>query len=389
MFIKQKPNYYTMKQISGVDLLFLTKELQPLVNQRIETFYYENQIFYIRIYVRGQGHKYLTINLGKYIFLGDTKEDSSHPNPFVQYLRKYLKPSFIRDISQVGIERIIKIGIEKKIGEDETQENGLKIGKYNLYLELFGTGNIILTNEDNEIMNSLTKRKMKDRIIMNKEKYQLPPQPPLNVINIDKNILKEEIEKTDLTVVKFLAIKLALGGKFAEYICKQLNIKSDAETKTINTDELITQLDRLINLPTNAHMDKDHKDFYPIDFNIEGQVKCESFNSCITEYFNQFKVQTDAREKELDKQLKRLKDRLKKQENTKTRTLKQYQENNDIGTKIFENYGTIDDLLKSINKAAKEKGWESVEESIKNNEQLTNLIKKLNYKKDEIILNLE
>ena len=105
-----------MKQISGVDLLFLTKELQSLVNQRIETFYFENQIFYLRVYVRGQGHKYLTVNLGKYIYLGDKKEDSSHPNPFMQFLRKYLKPSFIRSISQVGIERILKIEIEKKIG---------------------------------------------------------------------------------------------------------------------------------------------------------------------------------------------------------------------------------------------------------------------------------
>jgi predicted ribosome quality control (RQC) complex YloA/Tae2 family protein len=378
-----------MKQISGVDLLFLTKELQNLVDQRIETFYYENQIFYIRVYVRGIGHKYLTINLGKYIFLGDTKEDSSHPNPFVQYLRKYLKPSYIRSITQVGIERIIKIEIEKKIGEDETAENGLIIGKFNLYLELFGTGNIILTNEKNEIMNSLTKRKMKDRIIMNKENYELPPQPKLNALKINKEILNQEIQETDLTTVKFLAIKLALGGKFSEYICEKANIKFDADPKTIDQNLIITEFEKLFNLNTNAYLAKDNLDFYPVEFNKENLEKCESFNSCIIQYFSQFKKQTDAREKELDKQLKRLKDRLKKQENTKTRTLKQYEENNEIGTKIFENYGTIDDLLKSINKAAKTKGWESVEESIKNNEQLTKLIKKLNYKKDEIILNLE
>jgi predicted ribosome quality control (RQC) complex YloA/Tae2 family protein len=378
-----------MKQISGVDLLFLTKELQNLVDQRIETFYYENQIFYIRVYVRGQGHKYLTINLGKYIFLGDTKEDSSHPNPFVQFLRKYLKPSFIRSITQVGIERILKIEIEKKIGEDETAENGLKIGKYNLYLELFGTGNIILTNEDNEIMNSLTKRKMKDRTIMNKEEYQLPPQPNLNALKIDKEILNKEIQETDLTIVKFLAIKLALGGKFSEYICDKANIKFDADPKTIDQKLIISELKKLFDLNTNAYIANNNADFYPIEFNKGELEKCESFNSCIQKYFSQFKKQTDAREKELDKQLKKLKDRLKKQENTKSRNLKKYEENNEIGTKIFENYGTIDDLLKSINKAAKTKGWESVEESIKNNEQLSKLIKKLNYKKDEIILNLE
>lgn len=81
--------------------------------------------------------------------------------------------------------------------------------------------------------------------------------------------------------------------------------------------------------------------------------------------------------------------RLKKQEQSKTRTLKKYAENNEIGTKIFENYGTVDDLLKSISKAGKEKGWEHVQTIIDNNEELSKLVKKLNYNKDEIILNLE
>ncbi|NQZ84320.1 MAG: fibronectin/fibrinogen-binding protein [Nanoarchaeales archaeon] len=377
-----------MKQISGVDLLFLTKELQPLVNQRIETFYFENMIFYMRVYVRGVGHKYLTINMGKYIYLGDKKEDTDHPNPFVQFLRKYLRPSFIRSIEEIGIERIIKIQIEKKIGEDENAENGLKIGKYNLYLELFGTGNIILTNEKNEIMNSLTKRKFKDRTIMNKEVYLMPPKRELDIMNVDTEILDTEINKTDLSIVKFLAIIFGLGGKFAEYICTQLKVKFDEDPTKINQKDLIKELKKLLNLKPEAYTNEKNTDFYPINFNLENQVKVGSFNEALQKYFIQFKKQTDAREKQLDYELKKLNKRVSKQVESKEKVLRDYAKNNELGTKIFENYQTVDELLKSINKAGKEKGWESVEESIKNSPQLTKLIKKLNYKKDEIILEL-
>ena len=58
-----------MKQLSFVDLFYLTQELnETLKDQRIDNFYYENETFYIRVYVRNQGHKYLTNKISKFIY---------------------------------------------------------------------------------------------------------------------------------------------------------------------------------------------------------------------------------------------------------------------------------------------------------------------------------
>ena len=384
-----------MKQISSIDLIFLTKELQILLNQRIETFYYEDKTFYTRIYIKGKGHKYLTINLGKYIYLSDTKINSSHPNPTIQFFRKYLKSSFIRKIEQIQTERIIKIEIEKKDSTETNtqttqQNNQIKTKKYNLYLELFGNGNIILTNENNQILNSLTKKTFKDRTIKIKEKYELPPKNPLNILQINQQTLQKEIQNNqDLPIVKFLAIKFGLGGKFAEYICNQLNINFQENPKNINQQTLIQQLQKLPQLKPKAYLNENNTEFYPIDFNIKNQQKCESFNTALITYFSQFKTTIDPREKEFTKELKKLQNRLKKQQQTKEKTIKDYEKNNEIGTKIFENYTTVEQLLTSINKTAKTKGWDSIQNTIKTNPQLTNIIKKLDYKNDTIILNLK
>ena len=119
---------------------------ETLKDQRIDNFYYENETFYIRVYVRNQGHKYLTNKISKFIYLGDEKADSNRPTSFIQHLRKYLKNGFIRAVEQIEGERILKITIESKTGD--------KIEKFFLYLEIFAGGNIILTDSKNKIKNS-------------------------------------------------------------------------------------------------------------------------------------------------------------------------------------------------------------------------------------------
>jgi predicted ribosome quality control (RQC) complex YloA/Tae2 family protein len=103
-----------MKQISSLDLYYLVREFKILENQRIDSFYFESGTFYIKVYVKQKGNKYLTNKVSKFIYLGNEKKDSSTPPNFIQYLRKYLKNAFIETIEQMENERILKIIITKK-----------------------------------------------------------------------------------------------------------------------------------------------------------------------------------------------------------------------------------------------------------------------------------
>jgi len=374
-----------MKQISSVDIFYLVKEFQVLVNQRVESFYFEDMTFFIRVYVRGVGHKYLTNKMSKYIYLGDSKIDSSHPNNFISFLRKYLKSSFIREISQVGDERIIKIVFEQKIGED--------IRRFNLYLELFANGNIILCDSENIIMNSLTKKKYKDRVVMNKEVYELPPAQNLSLSNIDVDILKKEILETDLVLVKFLAIKFGIGGKFAEEICFRAGFDKNLAPSEVDVKNLVGVLKTVKGFDVEAYVlkkDDTIKDFFPFKFeSVSDLVRVSSFNGALRDYFLQHVEVVDIREKNFAKELKKLQNRVKKQEESKKKIIVDYEENNLIGTKIFENYALIEELLTSINSVAKEKGWDYVKDKIKSDKRLSKVISKLDYKNDSIVLNLE
>ena len=67
-----------------------------------------------------------------------TRETSPTPSAFTQRLRKYLRTRRVTDISQLGVDRILRIQFSD--------------GLYSLYLEFFAGGNVILTDADGTIV---------------------------------------------------------------------------------------------------------------------------------------------------------------------------------------------------------------------------------------------
>lgn len=378
-----------MKQISSVDLYFLVKEFKILENERIDNFYYEDGVFYIKVYTRGKGHLFLTNKVSKFIYLGTDKPESSHPSSFMQHLRKYLRNGFIREISLVDSERILKINIEKKEGEE--------LKNYFLVLELFANGNVILTDDNLKILNSLQKKKFKDRKVMVREQYELPPAKELTIINLDSEKFKKVLAESDLNIVKFLAIKFGLGGKYSEEVCLLADIDKNKLTSELKSNEINSIENILYELKVRELYPKiilnekqEVVDFIPFDFkSIDKEKKSvETFNDAVKSYFEQFLEEKDERAEEFAKELKKLQNRLDKQLQQKQQVEKDYKKFNSYGNKIYENYAVVEELLNSINSAAKEKGWDYVLETIKSNEKLSKIIKKVNYKNNEIILDI-
>lgn len=381
-----------MKQISSLDLYYLLKEFKFLEENRIDNFYFENDIFFIKMYVKGKGHFYLENSISNYIFITDKKEEiSNFPNSFIQHLRKYLKNGYLKKIEQVENERILKLRIETK--DSQTQI----ITPYYLIIELFANGNVILCDENLLIKNSIVKKKYKDRVVMVKEEYVLPPQKQLNIFNLNLELFKEELKKSDLSIVKFIAIKFGLGGKFAEEICENSKIDKNKLTQDIDETNLKNLENELKNIPNldikPKLVMKGEKiiDFIPFEFKSikDEQTHIDTFNNAIKTYFEQFRDNVDIREDEFTKELAKLKKRLEKQIESKQEVLKDYEIYNGYGNKIYENYALIEDLLNSINTSAKNKGWDSVLKTIKENEKLSKIVKSLNYKNNEIELELQ
>lgn len=377
-----------MKQISSIDLFYLISEFKILENSRIDSFYYDNSTFYIKIYVKGKGNVFLVNKVSKYVYLDYKKDESSNmPSNFVTYLRKYLRNSYIINIEQMGMERIIRLSLSKREEEKELV--------YYIYLELFSNGNVILCDSNNEIKNSLIKKKFKDRSIVVKSVYELPPKRKFDVNNFDSKLLFEDLISSDLEIVKFIANNFGTGGKFAEEICFRAEVEKNLISSKITKksfEKLVTEIKNIVNHKINANYSlkgEEIWDFFPFIFkSTDLEIKIESsFNDLIRTYYSNFTEEVDNKEKAFGNALKKLKNRLEILEEQKNSINLEYEILNGYGNKIYENYSFIEDLLKTINKAAKEKGWNHVKEVIKNDSKLKLIVANINEKNNEIELN--
>ncbi len=379
-----------MKAFSSVDLFFLIDEIKSNIeNSRIESFYFENNIFYLKLFSKGIGHKFLTFKIGSYIYLNDKKDETNHPNPFISYLRKYLKNGFIESIESIEGERILKLKLSKK--KDSQNENEeIEFIKYNMYIEIFSPGNVILTNSENIIINSLTKKNFKDRIVKQKQEYLLPPSKNLTLFNLDK--LEDEIKNSDLSLVKFLALKFGMGSKYAEEIVKIAGLDKNQNVVEIEINKIKQAITKLIDSKRESYIKKENgeiKDFYPIKFSENSLEKTSSFNESILTYYLQFEKKIDLKDKEFEKDLKKLQNRLSKQIEQLEQVEKDYDKLNNYGNLIYENYSQVEEILNTINKAAKDKGWDFVGKVVKDSsDERLKIIKKIDYKNNKIILNL-
>lgn len=372
-----------MKAFSSADLYFLSKELKELEGGRIESFYFEDTLFYLKVFNKTKGHSYVTCKLGSYLYVSKEKHETSHPNPFISFLRKYLKNGFIEGVSIVPGERIVLFTISKKDKESDS------IRTYTLLIEIFAPGNVILLDEEKTIINSLTKKNYKDRVVRNKETYLFPPAKKINLENLDQ--LETQMKESELLGVVFLATQFGMGSKYAEEIISLLDIDKKTPIKEINPDKLKQVLETFRKQELNPCIKKDGEkviDFYPFEFNVDNLEKVDSFNEAALRYFSQFLVKEDKKEKELQDQLKKLEKRLKKQQAQKEQMLKDYDKYQEMGNKIYEHFSLLEEVLPSINKAAKEKGWDYVLEIIKSNEKLS-FISKVDYKNNKIEVDLK
>src|SRR3989344_5297745 len=203
------------KSLASIELAAIVNELQFLVKGKISKIYdYGEKELLLQLHAQNQGKQLLRIIPGKLLNLTDKKESQMSPTGFCMQLRKYLDNASIISISQKDGERIVIIEVEKK-------------EKYSLIIELFSTGNIIFTDENNTIIGSLNRQIWKDRVVKQGEKYVFPASRG-NWKNISSEQLSAILHSSDKrNLATSLAIELSLGGVYAEELCKCAEVSKD------------------------------------------------------------------------------------------------------------------------------------------------------------------
>jgi len=369
--------------ISAFDLHFLIKEFQELINAKVDKIYQpDKNNFLFVLHIPNKGKKILNINLPRYIFTTDFKgETPEQPSQFCLFLRKYLKNSRIREIKQLGFERIIEFLFEKKEG------------KYKLYIELFSVGNIILCDEESIIKSALITKKWKDRTIRGNIKYEYPRRD-VNFLDIKEKDFTSKLKESDKeSIVKALALDFGLGGKYSEELCLRTDIKKDR--KRIKDDEikkLYKESRKLIREKVKGYIikkDNEPMDVVPIKLKLykDGdEIILDTFSEALNEVLTDI-IQTEQKEAveaRESKEANRIKKVISDQEGSIKKLEKTIIENQKKGELIYERYQDIDDILNQLREARKKYSWKEIKEKLKGHK----VIKEIHEKNNEIIIEI-
>jgi predicted ribosome quality control (RQC) complex YloA/Tae2 family protein len=220
------------KSLSGLDLIALTKELQALVNCRVDKVYQpEKGEIEISIAAKGEGKLRLKVGLNGWIWLSKSSgEMPVLPSSFASQLRKHISNARITAVSQHGCDRIIELSLQKETASK-------------LIFELFGDGNVLLVADD-AIVALLKHKKMKHRELRIRGPYSYPPEA-FDPRAATKEAFIDLIRNSNADIVRTLATKVNLGGDYAEEICQRACIPKETSATKMDFDLMMKIWDEI------------------------------------------------------------------------------------------------------------------------------------------------
>ncbi len=313
---------------------------------------------------------HLIIEAGRRLHLTSyALEKPRNPPAFCMALRKHLKNGLVKGVRQHEFERIVIIDISRQEGD------------FQLISELFGEGNIILLNPENNILQALTYRRMRDRNVLRGEVFQHPPSSGRNPLKQSRQNFREIRELGELEIVKALTKFLSIGGLYAEEILLRAQIDKAASTNSLNKEKLDRIYDELHQIlsaiktenlkPRIIVGDKGESiDVTPVSMQRYlnfTQKEYATFNEALDEYYTKFNAKEGVVEvaKGMEGELMRHQRVFQRQQKAIDALKSQIQRNKLVGETIYLHFGYLRSLLQRIMEEKRDgKPWETIVTSI-------------------------
>ncbi|MBI5391091.1 NFACT family protein [Candidatus Woesearchaeota archaeon] len=361
-------------QLSALDLFYLTKELQQLVEGKIDKIYQpEKEEFLIQIYARETGKVILRIKLPGIVVIELEKSPTEAPSGFCMQLRKHLEGSRIRSIEQLGFERILKINLETK----ET--------KYELIIELFNKGNLILVREG-KIIALLNQLERKDRSLKTNIAY-VAPTMAYALPELDFTAWKNLLALTEKEqIVKCLVADLGLGGIYAEEACFVAELDKKKSPKALTQHEqknLLQAAQALLHRSLDPVLyENEAFPFLLHSYPKEKQIKQATFNEAIKALVKAIPQQLKSSPHQ--KEIERVKTILSAQQQQIKTWEKEAEEQKRKGEMIYEHYQELQQILQVMREAIKKYSEQELKEKLKQQSK----IKKIDLKEKEVVVSV-
>jgi len=205
-----------MRELYQLELIALVGELDAAVKGFYIDKFYELGKGRFRIRLTKSGEKInlqctlpYTINLTDYI---EVTEEASN---FAIAVRKRISNFVVSGVAQLNNDRIISLAARK--GDDEV----------NVIFEMFGFGNMVVTDRESNILLAYEQHTFKDRQIRAREKY-VPPANQTSAV-IDPDGVAQLVVGMVGKDVAAIARSVGMGGQYAEEAVARSGLKGKLE----------------------------------------------------------------------------------------------------------------------------------------------------------------
>jgi predicted ribosome quality control (RQC) complex YloA/Tae2 family protein len=344
------------KVFTSFDIAAETHELKNIIaDSRVNNIYQlDPKTLLLKLHKTDSPPLLLLLEAGRRFDLtAYAQEKPESPPAFCMALRKYLRNAWLRTVEQHEFERIVMFAFDTQTG------------KFSLVLELFGDGNLILTDAKGEILQALVFKRMRDRNIVRGEAYAFPPSSGRNPFTVTKEQLVADLKSCgDAEVVRALARGLGIGGVYAEEILLRADIDKNmpcSKLADVDVNAVYVSLQSLLDGLAKAEFepriilsdDGAFLDAVPFQLKRYENCKTQPFAS-FSEALDQFYLRVTAAEKaaggqgrvnELRRELDKLARVVAEQEGTVREAEAKAEQERQVGDVIYANSVEVQALL--------------------------------------------
>ncbi|MFP4546074.1 MAG: ribosome rescue protein RqcH [Methanomassiliicoccales archaeon] len=343
-------------EMRAFDLLAVVNEAQSLIGGFVDkVFHWGTGNVLIRVNVKGEGKRQLFFREGDWLYLPPQRPRvPSFPGQFAVHLRKIISNARITGIRQYDFDRVAVVDLNK--GED-----------YQLVIELFGKGNLLLLQEG-KILNCLFSRRWKDREIRPGAEYHFPP-PRFDPQRSGEEEFADALRSSKSDLVRTLATAANLGGQYAEEVCLRAGMDKSRPAGELEGDEverlfqtLQDLLDQVGNRPDPQVVTygEEMVDATPVPLRQNEQLHNQpvgSFSEALDEFLGEQVEEGDQK----DQVLQRLERQLERQLESIQQREEEAEDLSRRAEMLYINYLPVSDALHKLSQVSGEP-WERIRE---------------------------
>lgn len=363
------------EEMESLEIAAVTKELESLEGGFLQKVYQpEDDELLFRIHMPGEGKRMLLFKIGNALYLTEKdRENPMKPSDYIMLLRKYLGNASIVGIEQHDFDRVVTLKLQSK-------------KKYELVFEVFGKGNLLLTDEEQIILpyrsESWSHRELKEG-----EAYRYPPSR-VDPFELEIEDLMDILKESTSDLVRTLAAELNLGGKYAEEICARTGLKKDLKEFADHADIIFETIKELREKTFEEDLDprvvsRDDETIDAVPFPLTKYQDEEDVEMTQTDKYNKALDQAFERETKEEKEEKKTESRLDRKLNQQERALeglkKDVEENKIVAELIYQNYQKCEEVLNSILDARRRDEREKVYERLRDIDDIVQINKSDEY----------